>query len=208
MSLQIKKFIKSINSTKFFIASLLIFGATGLAASVAISIEKTELIKNPESKLVCDLNPVYSCGKIIDSAPSQTLGLPNEILGMIMFSVLITVGVIMLTGAVMKKWFWQLFLVGMLGFMISVIRLFYISVYDIGALCVLCSAVWFSGWTITTAGYAWVYDQGILKTKKRYGSALKFIRRNIVGFWLLLIMIFIFVALNHFWYYYGQYFGS
>ena len=162
-----RSFMAKLTPTKIFPFVLIIFGIIGLASSVTISLEKTSLLKNPESSLICDLNPVYSCAKVIDSAPSQTLGVPNEIMGMVMFSALITVGVVLLSGGKMKKWFWQLFLLGMLGFTASIIRLFYISVYEIGALCVLCSTVWFSGWAITATGYAWVYDQGIIKTTGR-----------------------------------------
>lgn len=186
---------------------LIIFGILGMAASMTISIEKTDLLKNPTTELFCDLNPVYSCAKVIDSAQSHTLGLPNELIGIAMFSVLIAVGVATLAGAKLKKWFWCLFMLGMIGFMANVLRLFYVSVFQIEALCLLCSAVWFSGWAITTSGFAWMYDAGLFETKKRYGSTLKLIRRNIIGFWILLLIIMTFIVLNHFWYYYGQYFS-
>ena len=204
MKIRFRKFWIYITVRNVFISSLLIFGLIGLTASVAISIEKTNLIKSPDTKLVCDLNPVYSCAKIIDSAQSKTLGLPNELLGIMMFSPLITVGVALISGASVNKWFWRAFIFGMLGFMLSVARLFYISVYQISALCILCSAVWFSGWAITTTGFAWLYDEKhIPKTK-----ITNYVRRNIIGFWLLLLMVAIFIVLNHFWYYYGTYFGA
>ena len=121
-----------------------------------------------------------------------------------MFSALITVGVVLISGAKVNKWFWRVFMFGMVGFMLSVVRLFYVSVYQISALCILCSAVWFSGWVITASGFAWLYDEKQIPKSKITG----YIRRNIVGFWILLLMVAVFLALNHFWYYYGKYFGA
>jgi uncharacterized membrane protein len=201
---RLRKLWVHITARNVFVVSLLVFGLVGLGASTTISIEKTELIKHPDTKLICDLNPVYSCAKIIDSAPSKTLGMPNELMGIAMFTALITVGVILISGAKVNKWFWRAFMFGMVGFMLSVARLFYISVYRISALCILCSAVWFSGWVITVAGYAWLYDEKHIPKSKITG----YIRRNIVGFWILLLMVAVFLALNHFWYYYGKYFGA
>ena len=172
---------------------------------MAISEEKLSLIRHPEQSLVCDLNPVYACGKIIDSSQSKLLGFSNEIIGIFMFTVLLTSGVALLAGAKLKSWYWKLFLVGMLGFMCSVAWLFYQSVYVIGNLCILCTTVWFSGWVITARGFAWMYDSKIIVAKGKSHIYLAYIRRNIIGFWLLFVMIAVGLVLTHFWYYYGQY---
>jgi uncharacterized membrane protein len=191
---------------KTFSAVLLIFGTIGLIASVAISEEKLSLIRHPKDALVCDLNPVYACGKIIDSSQSKLLGFSNEIIGIFMFTVLITTGVVLIAGGKLKPWYWKFFLLGMLGFMLSVGWLFYQSVYVIGNLCILCTTVWFCGWLITVRGFNWMYDQKLIKPNKKLQPVLAYIRRNSVGFWLLLVMIAVGLVLNHFWYYYGKYF--
>lgn len=193
---------------KTFAVVLILFGLVGLVASVMISEEKLSLIRHPDQSLVCDLNPVYACGKIIDSGSSKLLGFSNEIIGIFMFTVLITTGVVLLADAKLKAWYWHFFLVGMLGFMGFVFYLFYQSVYVIGNLCVLCTTVWFAGWTITVRGFDWMYDQKLIRTNKKNQHLLAYIRRNSIGIWLALIMVAVGLVISHFWYYYGQYFGA
>lgn len=205
------KFLISLKSVvrivKTFPVVLIIVGLVGLVASVAISEEKLALIRHPDQALVCDLNPVYSCGKIIDSSSSKLFGFSNEIVGIIMFSVLIATGVMMLAGAKPKNWYWKLFLLGMIGFMMSVLWFFYQSVYVIGNLCVLCSTVWVCGWTITTRGFAWMYDQKLLPAKGLDSKLMAAKRRNIIGIWVLPIIIAAGLILTHFWSYYSRYFS-
>ncbi|MEI7631771.1 MAG: vitamin K epoxide reductase family protein [bacterium] len=203
---KLKAFFKTLTPNVVFPIVLVVFGLVGAVASVTINVEKTSLLKHPQQSLSCDLNPVYSCARIIDTKQSTVLGVSNELLGIAMFSVLLTTGVVLLAGAKLKPWYWRLFLAGMIGFMLFVGWLFYQSVYSIGFLCILCSTAWFSGWAITTAGYAWMYDNKLIVVNKRYINALKFVRRNILVIWVSLILIFAFLVLNHFWYYYRIYF--
>lgn len=203
---KIQNFITKLKPQTVFPAVLVLFGLVGMVASVTINVEKVSLLKNPQQSLSCDLNPVYSCAQIINTKQSTVLGVSNELLGIAMFAILLTTGVMLLAGAKLKAWFWRLFLAGMLGFMIFVIWLFYQSVYSIGFLCILCSTVWFSGWAITTAGYAWMYDNKLLNASGRLNSVLQYIRKNILTIWLLFILLLAFLVLKHFWYYYGTYF--
>ena len=132
---------------------------------------------------------MYSCAQIINTKQSTVLGVSNELLGIAVFSILLTTGVVLLAGANIKPWFWRLFLAGMLGFMAFVLWLFYQSVYSIGFLCILCSTAWFSGWAITTSGFAWMYDMGLLGNSRRFASVLNYIRKNIIGIWVSLVLI-------------------
>jgi uncharacterized membrane protein len=187
---------------KSFPFVLIMFGMIGAASSTIISIEKFHLVENPGVKLDCDLNPVYSCGNIINSDQSSLFGVSNELVGLFMFTVLITTGVVMLAGAKMKDWYWKLFLLGMGAFVLSIGWFFYQSVYVLNFLCIYCSIVWFSGWAITTRGYAWVYDQKILPRNKLTTT----VREFAFLIWFLVIVLAIVLVLEHFWYYYGQYF--
>ena len=115
---------------------LIIFGLAGAAASIIINTEKVDLIRHPKTVLACDLNPVYSCGNVIDSKRSKTFGIANELIGIAMFSGVFAVGVMVLAGSRPKKWFWLLLLAVMVGFNIATLTLWYESVYVIGSLCI------------------------------------------------------------------------
>ncbi|MCA9347379.1 vitamin K epoxide reductase family protein [Candidatus Saccharibacteria bacterium] len=187
---------------------LIVFGLLAVGASMMINIEKVGLLQHPENKLVCDLNPVYSCGKVIDSNQSTLVAsIPNDLMGIAIFAPIIAVGVSMLAGAKYKRWFWRLFLACMAAFMLGVAWLFYQSVYVIQALCIFCSTVWISGLTITTALYAWVYDQKLLPNRFQKMPIASIKRKNIIGIWIIIILIAAGLIITHFWYYYGQYFG-
>ncbi len=203
----IKKWCKkNLNVRAAFPVLLLIFGLTGLLASGAIAVEKEHLLKNPSTELPCNINPVYSCSNVFLSPQSQTFGVSNEYVGIAVFAVLITLGVVLLAGAELKKWFWYAFMAGMLGFMGMVVWFFIQSVYVIGSLCIFCSIVWFSAWTITVSGFAWLTDNGILAHQK-YNKLLQFMRRNVWLLWFMLILTFATLIVRHFWEYYGQYFN-
>ena len=187
---------------------LLVFGFTGAGASVIISIEKQELLKHPKTVLACDLNPIYSCGNVIDSKRSALLGIPNELIGIMMFTGIFTVGLLLLAGAKPKEWFFKIFMAGMTLFSAMTIFLWHESVYVIGSLCIFCSSVWFSGWAITMALFTYTYDKGFYtKAQKDVAEVLAFIRKYNVAVWALTITILVAFTLNHFWYYYGPRLG-
>jgi hypothetical protein len=72
---------KNLTALKLFPVFLIVFGAFGLFASGAIAVEKEHLLKNPETELVCNLNPIYSCSNVFLSKQSQAFGVSNELSG-------------------------------------------------------------------------------------------------------------------------------
>lgn len=201
---KVKKWIKSLQK---FPLVLVIFGLIGLSASIAIAAEKEHLLNNPGTDLPCNLNPIYSCSNVFMSEQSHILGVSNEYLGIAVFGALIALGVVLLAGATLKKWFWLLFLAGMAGSMAVVFWFFYQSVYVIGSLCIFCSIVWFSTWTITVVGFSWLVDTKQFTVKKQYQPILSALRSYSALIWFLLILSFATLIVRHFWYYYGQYFN-
>jgi uncharacterized membrane protein len=185
---------------------LVVCGAIGLLCALVIMYDKVELLKNPAFKPGCDLNPVVSCGNVMESKQANAFGFPNPFIGIVGFSVVITIGMTILAGAVkLKRWFWiglQLGTIFGLGF---VHWLFYQSVYSINALCPYCMVVWVM--TITLFWYVTLYNiqTGVIKLKGWAQKGGYFAQRHhldILVLWLLIIAAFI---LKHFWYYYGKY---
>lgn len=85
--------------------------------------------------------------------------------------------------------------------------LFFQTVWDINALCPYCMVVWIV--TIATFWYLLLYnlETGILKLPAKLQSAGLYIRRHHIDLYLLWLVILAVLILNHFWYYYGQYFS-
>jgi len=109
-------------------------------------LEKLELAKNPNHQLSCSLNPVLSCGPVINSDAATTFGIPNPILGLINFGATLAIGMGLLAGAKYKKWFWQGLQIGSTLGMILVLWFIYHSLYSIGALCIYCMITWSITW--------------------------------------------------------------
>lgn len=180
---------------------LIITGVIGLLASFILTLDKIELLKNPDYSPSCNLNPVLSCGSIIGTEQASAFGFPNPIIGLIGFSVVITIGVSILAGATFKKWFWQgLNAVSALAF-VFVHWLIYQSLYTIGALCIYCMCVWTITWIIVW--YVTLYNlrEGNVKTPKKLKGLVNFAQRHHLDILITWYIIVIALIIENFWYY-------
>ncbi len=135
--------MKKLTLEKVFPWILIIGGVLGLLAASILMVEKIAVLKDPSHQLSCSINPVLSCGPIMNSDQASAFGFPNPILGLAMFPMVITAGTLLLAGAVrLKKWFWICFQLGTVFGIAFVIWLFSQSLYSIGALCIYCMVVW------------------------------------------------------------------
>lgn len=121
---------------------LTIGGAIGLAAALVLTIEKIALLKDPEYVPTCSLNPVLSCGSIMRTPQAEAFGFPNPLLGVVGFTVVLTVGVALLAKVSLPAWFWVGLQGGAFLGVLFVHWLIYQSLYRIGALCPYCMVVW------------------------------------------------------------------
>jgi uncharacterized membrane protein len=174
---------------------------------MAIAVEKVHLLENPGADLSCTINPVYSCQSVITSDQASIIGIPNELIGIAFFGGLLALGLATLAGAKYKSWLHKLTWLGLLGSMVVVFWFFYQSVYNINALCIYCTTVWFATWTLFVGYSWWILDRKIVKLPKQ----LEFLdvfkdKKNSILLWFLVIVFLVFLVLNNFWYYYGQYF--
>ena len=184
---------------------LVVGGAIGVACSGIITYDKIQTLQDPAFRPGCDLNPIVSCGSVMDSSQAAAFGFPNTFIGLAGFAVITTTGVILLAGVgKLKRWYWLGLEIGLLFGVGFVHWLFYESVYNIGSLCPYCMVVW--AVTITMFWYVTLYNiqAGNLKLKAWAKRAAVFARRHhldILTLWLLSIAALI---LKHFWYYYGD----
>lgn len=183
---------------------LVIGGLIALVAAFAIMYEKIQLAENPSYQLACDVNPIVSCGSVMQSDQANAFGFPNPIIGLVGFGVVITIGMALLAGARFKRWFWLGLQAGVIFGVGFVHWLFYQSVYNIGALCPYCMVVW--AMTIPIFWYVTLHNlrTDVIRLK---GSLLlsieAFLQRHhldILAIWFLVIAGLI---IHHFWYYFG-----
>ncbi|WP_333716876.1 vitamin K epoxide reductase family protein [Gordonia sp. (in: high G+C Gram-positive bacteria)] len=121
---------------------LTIGGAIGLIASADLSIEKIEMLKDPSYSPSCNFNSLFSCGSVMVTDQASAFGPPNPFIGIAGFSVFVTVGVALLSGARLAKWFWLGLQLGATFAVVFVHWLIDQSLYEIGKLCPWCMVVW------------------------------------------------------------------
>jgi uncharacterized membrane protein len=117
-------------------------GGIGFLAAFALMIEKIAKLADPGYVPTCTLNPVVSCGSVMDSPQATAFGFPNPLIGIGGFAVVVTVGVVLLSGFQAPRWFWLGMQIGTTFGVAFVHYLIYSSLYSIGALCPYCMVVW------------------------------------------------------------------
>ncbi|WP_407077580.1 vitamin K epoxide reductase family protein [Streptomyces sp. SCSIO 30461] len=121
---------------------LVVTGAAGLLASWVITIDKFHLLEDPGFTPGCSLNPVVSCGSVMESEQAAAFGFPNPMLGLVSYAAVIAIGAGLLAGARYHRWFWLGLNAGALFGVGFCTWLQFQSLYRISALCLWCSLAW------------------------------------------------------------------
>lgn len=122
---------------------LTVCGALGLLASLDLTYERILLLLDPTYVPTCSLNPVLDCGVVASSPQATAFGsFPNTLVGVVAFSVVLTVGVLALLGARLPRAALAGLTVGGLLGTVFVHWLIWSSVFVIGVLCPYCVVVW------------------------------------------------------------------
>jgi uncharacterized membrane protein len=183
---------------------LLIGGIIGYVCAFIIMFDKVRLLDNASYTPSCNLNPIISCGNVMQSKQANAFGFPNPFIGLGAFPVLAVVGGAIFAGARFKRWFWLGLNAGLVFAVGFVHWLFYQSVYHIQALCPWCMVVWVI--SITSFWYVTLYniDQKHLRLPKKALPVYTWIRRHHLDLLVLWFLIILGLILKHFWYYYGR----
>ncbi|WP_329065707.1 vitamin K epoxide reductase family protein [Amycolatopsis sp. NBC_01480] len=167
-------------------------GALGLIAAVTLTLEKIERLKDPSYVPSCSINPVLSCGSVMDSPQAAAFGFPNPIIGVAAFAVVVTFGVVLLTGYEPPRWVWFGMQLGATFGVVFVHWLIFASLYRIHALCPYCMVVW----VVTIAIFWYTTLHNLSGT--RIGGVLRRVHSGILALWYVLIVALI---LQEFWSY-------
>src|SRR4029079_17553853 len=121
---------------------VLIAGAVGLGAALALTVEKIEILINPDYVPSCSINPVLSCGSVMVTPQASAFGFPNPLIGIVSFTIVVVTGVLALAKIRLPRWYWAGLATGTALGVVFIHWLIFQSLYRIGALCPYCMAVW------------------------------------------------------------------
>lgn len=95
---------------KFYPWLLVIGGILGLLAAFVLTMDKFEILKDPNYEPSCNLNPIIACGSVIVTNQASAFGFPNPFIGLAAFSAVVVVGVSLLADMkITKPWYWLTF---------------------------------------------------------------------------------------------------
>lgn len=117
-------------------------GAIGWIASGILVLERLALYENPGHVTSCDVNPWVSCGRVMETWQSELFGFPNPLIGIVAFAVVITTGMVLLSGARPGRWYWLGLQAGVTAGTVFVIWLWSQALFAIYILCLYCIVVW------------------------------------------------------------------
>jgi uncharacterized membrane protein len=121
---------------------ILIAGVVGLAAALTLTVEKIEILINPDYVPSCSINPVLSCGSVMVTPQASAFGFPNPLIGIVAFSVVVVTAVLALAKVRLPRWYWAGLAIGTALGVVFIHWLIFQSLYRIGALCPYCMGVW------------------------------------------------------------------
>lgn len=173
---------------------VLIAGVVGLTAALTLTIEKIELLIDPAYVPSCSINPVLSCGSVMQSAQASVFGFPNPLIGIVGFSVVVVTGVLAAAGVALPRWHWAGLAVGTLLGAVFVHWLIFESLYRIGALCPYCMVVW-----AVTIPLLVVVGSIVLRPANAAGRAVYQWRWSLVALWFTAVVLLIVVRFWDYW---------
>jgi len=134
-----KHYVKRPNTGIF--VTMIIAAAIALIAAFTLTVEKFHLYEQPDAVLSCSINLVLNCSTVMQSWQSHVFGFPNMILGLIGFSVVLTIAVLGLAKVQFPRWFLIATNIGLLFAAGFAYWLFFQSIYAIQVLCPWCLLV-------------------------------------------------------------------
>jgi uncharacterized membrane protein len=166
-----------VRSSQIWSGVLITIGSVlGLLASLMLSLEAYWRALNPKTIFACDVNAKLSCSTVAESWQSTLIhwpgngAVPNAFLGLIVFSVFVTIGVLVASGVSIPRWVEWGFRIGVVIAFIFSTWLLQQSVFVIGAMCPWCLTMDLG--TVLLAFGTW--RQWALGESEHHGGVYKF----------------------------------
>ncbi|MFF5494446.1 vitamin K epoxide reductase family protein [Streptomyces aquilus] len=181
----------TIGASRVFAWLLIVTGALGILASFVITIDKFQLLQDPDFAPSCNLSPVLSCSNVMRSDQAGVFGFPNPLLGLLSYPVVAAVGFALLAGGRFRRWFWLGLNAGTLlgaGFCMWLMTQ---ALYEIGALCLWCCLAWAA--TIAMFWYVTVHNlrHGVIRAPRAVVAGVREFHWAVPTAWYLSIVMLI-----------------
>ena len=181
---------------------LLFSGIIGLFAAFTLMQDKVAILSDPNYVPSCNINPVLSCGSVIVTDQASIFGFANPIIGLMTYSVVIALAVLLISRVVLPNWVWLGLNLGALGGLAFVVWLIFQSLYVIEALCPWCMVAWVGTiliFWVTTAENAQAGRFTISGTPGVISDVISSLRWILIGSTFLVILALIFINWMDFW---------
>lgn len=180
---------------------LIITGLMGLLSSFVLTVDKLHVASDPSFSPNCNLSPILSCVSVMGSPQSEILGFPNQMFGIMAFTVIVSLGVLMHFTKGFDKRLWQLLFVGLgLGFLV-IHWLIIQSVFVLGALCLWCMFTWAGFAPLAWYSFAYSLERKYIILPGKMKQCTQFILKNHLSFLLGWYVIVVGTIIIKFWYY-------
>lgn len=180
---------------------LLVGSIVGLVAAFALTYDKIQVLKDPSYRPSCNINPILSCGSVMKTEQASLLGVPNTIFGIMGFSALATMSIILLSGVKLTRRLWLGLQVGLAAGFVFMFYLFFQGVYRINAICPFCFAIWMVMPVLFWYTFIYNLQAGNLALKPRVAGFIQRHHGDIIIAWYVLIFG---LLTQHFWYYWSR----
>lgn len=144
----------------------LLFGVVGLFASAQLLIEYIKTLQIEDYVANCNFSVLVSCGPNMGSWQGSLFGFSNTILGLVMFTIPLIMGVALIGSVRFPRLWWHLYSAGLLFGFSFVLWLAFQSIFSLHTLCPWCIVVWIIMiplfWVTVTTVYSTLYRRNEL----------------------------------------------
>jgi uncharacterized membrane protein len=152
------------------------------------------MLKHPDIALSCNLSPILDCGSVLGNRLAALFGFPNALLGIVMFTVLSTFGLLLLSGVELRKSSWKILAAVTLMLILFSIWFFGVSLYSIGKICIFCIFIWSVSVPIFLYGFEWLIVNKYLDASWVQSKFIKRLRNNhneiVLGTYVLMLVLY------------------
>ena len=182
---------------------LIVGGIIGGIASFALTYETIHVLRGTGYQPGCNISPILSCGSVMKAPQSSILGVPNSVYGLVAFSMLFTFGVLLASGAEVKKRVWVIAQLAATAGIIFMHYLFFQAIFRIHSICPWCFVVW-----MTTIPLFWYITQYNLRERNlqlpaKLAPLSAFIQKYSTDLLILWYLLLLGVLVQRFWYYWS-----
>lgn len=191
-----------IRSDRWIFGTMLVFGLAALTAAFVLSIDKIQVLENPNTILSCSINLALDCSRVMQTWQSHAFGFPNMFIGLMAFPIVITIAILSLSNVRLPRWF---LIAGNIGYLLGTIFsywLFFQSVYVIQILCPWCLLVTLSTTLILATMTHYNFRDNTFGLKKKTNAKIQaFLQKDfhkvIVVSWIVLMIVLVYLKFGN-----------